>query len=866
MAEIAPAFVLPSEREQEKPKSPKAAPAFSLPSEPEQVSIPKDIGVGAVSGTQRGVYSLPETIQGLADIISAVPGMAVKGGMYGAEKLGLLPEGSADKYTAKMENIRKEAEERQKKYGRATSLPTTAEVQEASKAIGIPIAPRPKTPLGRITETAAEFVPAGLIGPGTMLEKGLISTGAGLSGGIGKEAFRGTPYEDIASFVASLPGALVGKTGATIIESRSPQAVQQRALDIAARVAQESVPDAAKTAARLENLTGAGRPSYLPEVKPTTPQLAREEGISGLATELQDIGGRGSAARLAQEDVSREAVQTGAAKLPNLLQKKLPQAFDLRSAYQLGDNPQGNAAINVNSMVSALEAQKDAAAASAWKSPALKGAGLFKERVVAPLIEYINELNPVAREAFPQNLRNMISAIANEPGPAGSRIDFQTLQDLRSLALKTARNAFNSENPVNAPDIYGFAQKIGDVMSDQGNVWLNNQVAIDAWNKARAATREYKEIFDRGFLADLVEEKAKGVPKISPEATLKKMLGTDNAAQNVRELRNVFGNAADQDIADFMVGKMTGNGQKLVTQDDVQKFFSDPKNASIINEIPNLRSRLQGIAQRAGESAAQAEARQFTTQIESLVSRRSPKALSDFISDNKDKFDRIFPDKQTQEFVDQLKNSADLIGKISPGKAVSTETLDKLTENQILSILYGRAIGAISDATIGALGGAVAAKMIGISGPAAPVVGAVALGTRSPQGASSAITSSINRFFFKNTQESAQQILQEAMQNPELMTALLKKPTPENITALDVLLSGAKKAPFLAEQVARPGYMQQIREDRAGRKSGGRTTASAAEALLRDLKRRKVMMANKTEQMLSLPDDAVVQALDAAKR
>ena len=54
--------------------------------------------------------------------------------------------------------------------------------------------------------------------------------------------------------------------------------------------------------------------------------------------------------------------------------------------------------------------------------------------------------------------------------------------------------------------------------------------------------------------------------------------------------------------------------------------------------------------------------------------------------------------------------------------------------------------------------------------------------------------------------------------------------------------------------------------EREGRASGGRATSKAAEQLLRDLKRRKVMMANKTEQMLSLPDDAVVQALDAAKR
>ena len=53
---------------------------------------------------------------------------------------------------------------------------------------------------------------------------------------------------------------------------------------------------------------------------------------------------------------------------------------------------------------------------------------------------------------------------------------------------------------------------------------------------------------------------------------------------------------------------------------------------------------------------------------------------------------------------------------------------------------------------------------------------------------------------------------------------------------------------------------------RIGRKSGGKVGGLTAESLLRDLKRRRVMLANKTEHMLSLPDDVVVQALDAAKR
>lgn len=77
----------------------------------------------------------------------------------------------------------------------------------------------------------------------------------------------------------------------------------------------------------------------------------------------------------------------------------------------------------------------------------------------------------------------------------------------------------------------------------------------------------------------------------------------------------------------------------------------------------------------------------------------------------------------------------------------------------------------------------------------------------------------------------------------------------------------ATVAPAVAPQV--PGYVESLKEAHGGRighASGGKVGVMTAESLLKDLNRRKVMMANKTEQMLSLPDDAIVQALDAAKR
>ena len=78
---------------------------------------------------------------------------------------------------------------------------------------------------------------------------------------------------------------------------------------------------------------------------------------------------------------------------------------------------------------------------------------------------------------------------------------------------------------------------------------------------------------------------------------------------------------------------------------------------------------------------------------------------------------------------------------------------------------------------------------------------------------------------------------------------------------LDKIGDLSQKALLLNSRVNPP-----YESERQGHKAGGKVGGLTAESLLRDLKRRQVMLASKTEHMLSLPDDAVVQALDAAKR
>jgi hypothetical protein len=241
--------------------------------------------------------------------------------------------------------------------------------------------------------------------------------------------------------------------------------------------------------------------------------------------------------------------------------------------------------------------------------------------------------------------------------------------------------------------------------------------------------------------------------------------------------------------------------------------------------------------------------------------------LVNFVDAHADDLNRIVTDPNDRRYISALRNSAALVQSLPSGRMTGTRSLDMLSNGNIMSLLYGRATGAISNATIGAVGGAIAAKAAGVTGGlAAPVTGALLSATNTPKSVVDKLSEMTSGFFLKNTKEKTFEILQEAARDPELMRILLTKPNPDNMSRLEKYLGRAGTALTATTRsqipMASRGYNQ---EDREGRARGGRT-GSKAEQLFRDLKRRKIMISNKTEQMLSMPDDVIVQALDAAKR
>jgi len=831
---------------------------YMLPGQKTQPSLAKDVAMAPVSGLQRGTYGLPETVQGLSDIIESIPRHLVSGGIWAGEKVGALPEGTSEKYEKALENIRQEGAKRQVKYGPEARLPSREEVTHAAESVGIPTAPAAQTVPGRIIEAGLEQVPSSLLmGPGTAVERAVIGGISGATGQALSEPVRGTVYEPYAKIVGALAGGVGTATVSGVMAARGAEAVEKRASDIAGKIAREHMVPEGQIGP-----TGIGAaPETVPGVDLTTAQTLQAQGRQGAASRAeafaQNVTGIKGAekspevqALRAQEEVSQESLGAGAAKsaeeASNIADKaevNVPDSFGIT-----GVNPQGDASINVRSMVDALEKRLANESNQAWKSPALESAGLYKNKSLQPLFNYLNKLTEAKIQTFPSSLVSILKRLDALPG---SQIPFQELQDLRSAALRAARKSGVSPEPMDAPTIYGFANTIADVMSNPENVRFGNvRGEIEAWNKARDATKQYHDTFGDNFLGNIADN-----PNVSPELTLDKLYSGASGINNLRNLRETFGDAADKDVQDWMIGKLTKNGSKFdVTPRDVQNFVADPKNAAMIAEVPGLPDRLMNVAYRANESVEQGMMRQFSDRFSDVVNKNNPKALAEFLDRNLDMVEKVFTDPTQKQFISALGDSARALQKIRPSQAVDTKTLENLADNRMFTILYGRASGAISDAVAGELLGQVAQHTLNIAG--SPTVGAVAGALGYGKGLTSKITDFMSQIVFGGTKEEAVKILQRAASDPELMSALLNRPDPNGFSDLFNAMQkiGAKATlPAVEEQNRQP------------RKDGGSVIDKKANALVNESMRNQKLLANHTEQMLSMPDDAIVQALHVAK-
>lgn len=752
------------------------------------------------------------------------------------------------------------------------NAPTPQDIIGAARKAGMPHYDAVTVP-GQYAQTAGEFLGGSWLPLGGSLgNRAMGGLGAGLTSETAGQLTKGTEYEPYARFLGSIPGAMIGSGAQSIYAARQPGAVAERSGRIAGDILREAETDPQAVLQRLRQVQAdrAANPKYYVEgVEPTTTQMggASQALEQRILSEARESSSPIVSQIANQQAASREALGAAAAEAPGKIAKEITPVNVSESFGLAGTNPQGQASTTLKGILLSAEEAADNSVKDLWKVPALENAAIYKNKTVQQIFDHIDNMSPSQQALIDPKVIKVLETLADNPNAA---IPLSFVQDLRSQVLGSAREAAKSGDRF-AAFVHGdIGEKIANIINDPKNIRFGDTTgaARQAWDEARRATGDYYKTFGPSFVKDALSETAAGSAKIAPEALLDKMFSGKNAVQNFKELRGAVGPEAERHAGDWLVGQLTKNGTNVkLTEEQVAKFLADPKIAGLVDEIPGLRARIESIGQRAGESAQEAAQRQLTTMFEQTANGNNPTTLFNFLKNNGEELKSILPQSQ-HEMVDALQRSADVLRQTQTGGMAGTKTIDRLANNDIFTILYGKAAGAITDNVLFGVAANLISRAMGVSIPGAEIMGMIGGQTNVLQKFANTVRGFANNTIFGATQEQARELLQRAMVDPELRIALMQKPTAANVETLSELLKkGATAAPTYAVEKSIPGAMGYERDQvRAPRATGGKVDGSIAQRLVAAAEKAHKYHQKTTEEILDAPDETVVKALAVAKK
>jgi hypothetical protein len=668
---------------------------------------------------------------------------------------------------------------------------------------------QPESTIGRIAQAGVEGATSmlspvpGMGGLNAMREaKGVAGTigtaaremvPAALASGVGQGLSEVSDNPGL-SLIGSTAAALTGTAGAkgvgAVVKNRSAAGREANANAIAGQIAREAANDPQAVAQRV-----AQQPEYLDGVKPQTADVARDEGITGLRTAVGNIDRQGEGlhnATLAQQQEDNVARTKSAGDTAGDQVVQANPNVDVQSTYQLDHldprNPMGEASIAARNALDILERGRDASVNAAWQAPELQGVRISRSAAVKSLQDYLNGLGEVRGPAFPAKLRQIVDGLAGEPQLPGAQpgsweaylrsgddgMSYKSLQDLRSMALTLARKARDNPDVLNTGDIYGLADRVKDIMSNPDLLRNAGPETIDAWNKARELTRQYHEDFGGDFTKKLTNDVGEASRDVAPEATFNRIFSGANAAQNLRDLQGIPGLDIDSHAADWLVGKLTGNGTKAVTADQVRDFKA--KNASILEQLPNLEPRLDAIAD-AAKGADLATVRQKIGQrVQQLAQNGDFGKLASFINDNRADIDASLSPEQ-KAHLQRLVATAETVGSAKgAGRMAGSATLDAARRGDAIDIFHGGPAakaadivgGGIAGTALDAAGGALGVPLGGVGKLAGAVAGAFGKGK-------DFVGRTVGNLFYGDATDRALGKVGDALRDPAAMAELLRQ-------------------------------------------------------------------------------------------
>jgi hypothetical protein len=653
----------------------------------------------------------------------------------------------------------------------------------------------------------------------------------------------------------ALGTGLLAGTGSTVIPKvigahLSPTGSAEK---VAGQVLRESATDPDSVKSRLTQTQPSQsphQPNYLPDFVPSATQVGGDSGLAALehrlATDKRLMLEKGEGA-LAASDLEAQGtknvdvVKQGTEEAANRLKQ------DVQSQYGLtGTAPRSMASSEARQIFTNMEEAASDNVKKLWETPSLKNATMYRNKSIDAVESYINGLSPSERQKIPKDVMNVIEEIK---ASSGRDIPLDYIQKLRSQVLGAGREAFTKGDNFSGMVNNQLGKELANILNNEKNVVFGDKsgAARTAWKNAVDATRDYHETFNTGFLKDLNREVA-GAEKVALDATFQKMLAGANSRQNIDQLQKATNGAINGHLANYLVADMTGDGSRIVKPQDVDRWLAKGNNNALVDKVPGLRDRIEAIKK---SSSSQQLSDNFA------AASGNPEKLVKLFDNARGEINAHVRTPADIEYFNMLENSARAISKIPPSGAAHLSAVTKLADNKTSDLLYGVATGRIARN----IAGYAAIKGVeSVSG--VPVGGALEI-------LSSGILGNANfgRFNFGNITEGlltgdvrqrAMDLLQQSRTNPELRRQLMEKPSVETLSSL-----------FGPNQIrATATVSEEGIKERQGRATGGGVLDHHYEAdrLVNMAEKAKRGLGEETKVILNQPDDAVVQALEIAKR
>jgi hypothetical protein len=691
---------------------------------------------------------------------------------------------------------------------------------------------RPETAAGRVGSEALEFATSmlapqagvGRVGqvaaPGAELLRDAV-TGA-FAGAGGQGAVEALGESPAVRFLGSLAGAATPTVAQTAGRAVKPLVMPESAArDVAGKVLDQAAEDAG--AARAALAKGPAQAALDLGVSPSTSQIAGDRGIDALEATMRakdpvlkaeldaarDEGLRQTAAagaRLvppgASGEAARTAAQTGVADAAAKVAAEIPQTTRVEASARARDF-----------FDKALDVAKQDVD-KAWTAMRESSGALFVNKTLGQIKEGFKGIDDVLER---KRLTKLVDDYADEwrANGVGRDISPDMVNPLRSRLLDDARAAARAGNANQARVLNAAADSVLDAMSNKANWRFGDDSAVQLWNTARDASRNFHKTFKDDALAPLSRSTAAGAERVADGATLSRLTGGDpaQAAQNVTQFLQATGMGAAKDVFDFMYAKMTNNGTAKVTTGSIDKFLA--KNGPVVDAIPGMRDHLNDLRTYASRHGAlessvgnlMFEGRDPASAAKYLLGQKDPaKAARDvldfgrilgkngptyvdgvrqavieqmvadpaklgtFMEKNASMLRNLFPEKNQLQTILKMREVEKTLTRAPDRSFSNLKAFEDLTQGRILDLLVGAAQGKLIGAGAGYLAGSAMAKAgVPDVGMAIELLGA-ALG--------STATGGVGRVLYGSTGERAQQILAEALKDPKKAEMLLRRATP----------------------------------------------------------------------------------------